>query len=99
MFVRRISLITYFFIFSKSIFQMSMDFRDFEFALFIKDESTPEEELHNRSELYQGNFIVFFNYLDETCNLYILMRRKNKTDISTDWRLSIQTIHVMIFLV
>lgn len=29
-------------------------FQNYEFALFIKDESSPEEELHNRTELYQG---------------------------------------------
>ena len=31
-----------------------MDFVNYEFALFIKDESYPEVELRNRSELYQG---------------------------------------------
>ena len=31
-----------------------MDFANYEFALFIKDESYPEVELRNRSELYQG---------------------------------------------
>ena len=34
-----------------------MDFKEFEFALFIKDESYPEEELRNRTELYQGIII------------------------------------------
>lgn len=76
-----------------------MDFHDFEFALFIKDESSPEEELRNRTELYQGKVISDDIEIDETCNLYILMRRKDKKETCSDWRLSIQTIHVMMFLV
>lgn len=50
-------------------------FQNYEFALFIKDESSPEEELHNRTELYQGIPLIIaimnrwnmhFVYFDET---------------------------------
>lgn len=32
-----------------------MNLQDFDFALFIKDESAPEAELKNRTVLYQSN--------------------------------------------
>lgn len=34
-----------------------MDFDQFDFALFIKDEVEPEDELHVRKVLYQGNLL------------------------------------------
>lgn len=33
-----------------------MSFQDFDFALFIKDESVPDGELKSRTVLYQGKF-------------------------------------------
>lgn len=66
-----------------------MDFDKFDFALFIKDETAPEGELRVRKVLYHN----------EKCDLYILMRRKPKVTTTTDWKLFVQTIHAMIFLV
>ena len=76
-----------------------MDFDQFDFALFIKDEMEPEDELHVRKVFYQGRNCKSTWNVDEKCDLYILMRRKNKTNTSTDWRLCVQTIHAMVFLV
>ena len=39
------------------LFCIHMDFDQFDFALFIKDEVEPEDELHVRKVLYQGNLL------------------------------------------
>lgn len=36
-----------------------MSFQDFDFALFIKDESVPDGELKSRTVLYQGKFTAW----------------------------------------
>ena len=66
-----------------------MSFQDFDFALFIKDESVPDGELKSRTVLYQ----------DEVCDLYVLMRRKTQGSTPSSWKLSVQTIHALIFLI
>ena len=37
--------------------------------------------------------------LGETCDLYVLMRRRDKAKSLPNWEMWIQTIHVMLFLV
>lgn len=52
-----------------------MNLQDFDFALFIKDESAPEAELKNRTVLYQSN--------DTNC-LIIVRRNMRRVHIDAE---------------